>query len=1131
MKKLFIFSCFIALSLWCQAKVAYLLPNDCSYEATTGNLNGFVAESQNGVDQWPELNAAVWFRDNYVKVENPTGVFISGADFAANHSDITTLWVHIDRVGLSSDDCKAKMGGDTFVAALKSFVEAGGNVLVSKQATRLIGDVGRAGYPGYSDGGYDKSNEQWFIATHFANRSNTGHYIYHHHNGEISPDAPGNLESAWVKNEGYNTCADHNCGYASSDLGMSNNSDYENLAKYETDNACRVLGTWGGCTDMPYAGMMEFYPKGDYKGTIMMFGLATYMWITNNQGWGADHIRFITQSALEYLEGSAFWNEGRQPKDGIVGATDTETNRYGSNFGGYSVTAVSTNPAVADIERCTDCDHKGYIWYNGIGDATIIATYVGDGVNSCKTPIHIQQTIHVTGGNTNAQYLYLLHTPLNSVVEDDADKEEKPEIHAANWFYSEYVANNTGRFITAADIPTTEETAKGKVLWVHIDRKITKDAFDTFFGTDVINAVQAFAQNGGNVYLTGYAPRLAYKIGRAPEQKDAWWNISFGGYDNVDDNWLVTANMNGMEDRHTYGVYTQMAEGSYIEGYRYQMQHSEAKKRSNRNCLWEFGNATDLQAWEQANNAQTLGGWGHTPDVASAGIVEFFPTASFKGTIITNGLAACSFATSNNHVNHVKNLTKGALIYLGQTKPFDFTWVTAPRDSALASTQVVKIEHKANSTVQFQVLDPNASKASFGDVTISDEGDYATLTLNELGEDITIKVLREGDGKLVPKNVEYSIEKTIKVVLPEVKWEVEPGHAAVTEDKPEAQAVATSGTPVKYRSSDPTIASIDENTGKITYIKQGTCNITAYTTVKDEEYATEPFALTVNGLNVIWETEPAATAIVGGTMPAVAKVEYGSKDIQVQYQLTNCTYSEGALHFDTEGTAKVKPYATANDVTYYGPEKTITVTGNTFTYERATTAGKYGTICLERTSIAYTGATFYRPLFKTPSEGLVTSITLEEVIELTAGVGYFFLANANQVTVTMSLLEEALTEPIDDGTLTNGMHGTFEESITVPYTEGTANEMILSDNQLWYGKNNTVGEHRAWIKMNEVPGQEQTNPVPGRRRVSMVVNQPATPTAIDNAQHNPLAGKYIRNNRMYIVRKGATYNVLGDLMK
>lgn len=315
MKKIFLaLMAFAAINV--SAQVAYLLPNGTAYNQAEQTFTGFPEEIQAEVAQNPELNAADWFKATYVTVENPTGSFVTTTQFVEQMADIRVLWIHIDRVADLSgegaiDQFKAELGFDAqFISALKTFVANGGNVLLSKQATHLVGDLGRASYPEFNTGGYINEKVKWFVATNFANRDNSTHHIYARHQEQSLGGETMDEELAYLEDEGHVLHTDHNCGWGTGALGMADADDYAALAAWEDNNHARVIGTWGGCKNMPYAGMVEFYPYSytteeqvtiDCQGTVLCLGLATYMWHSNNLGYGKDNVRHMTSCALEYL--------------------------------------------------------------------------------------------------------------------------------------------------------------------------------------------------------------------------------------------------------------------------------------------------------------------------------------------------------------------------------------------------------------------------------------------------------------------------------------------------------------------------------------------------------------------------------------------------------------------------------------------------------------------------------------------------------------------------------------------------------------------------------------------------------------------------------------------------------------
>lgn len=428
------------------------------------------------------------------------------------------------------------------------------------------------------------------------------------------------------------------------------------------------------------------------------------------------------------------------------------------------------------------------------------------------------------------------------------------------------------------------------------------------------------------------------------------------------------------------------------------------------------------------------------------------------------------------------------------------------------------------------------AEADRAEVAVVEDGEYNRLTFTKAGTVNLAITLNCAKHNTIYGKGEHNATKTVTFAQPAFNFTHTPDVAAIGEDKPEVAATCTNVpgiTAVQYETDNSAIATIDAETGKITYIAEGTCNVYAYILINGVKFRSEAQIVTVNGLNIIWTIEPEETAMLGSVMTIAAAPEYGVAT--VLFATTNCTYADGALHLDQLGTATVQPYAIVGDKTYYGETKSITVTPSQEVYTRSgLTPGNYGTICLNRTSTALEGAKFYWPAYKNNPEGEVDFIVLEEVNTLTAGQGYFFYATASEIRVTMDLNETPAASPIDNGVATHGMHGNFgPDNMPVPNYDGELpNEYILYENKLCYGKNNYIGANRAYLKMSEVPKESEYQKVPGRRYVQMVVNQENSATGLEHMNlQNSNAAKFIQNGKMYILRSGMLYSTDGRLVK
>ncbi|MBQ7632410.1 MAG: DUF4960 domain-containing protein [Paludibacteraceae bacterium] len=357
-------------------KFAYVLPYSLHTMSNYDNEEGLR----------PDFEAANWFREQFIvgEVGGQHGCFIRPSDLASLNSAVKVLWIHNDHVGKESADYYNDLGGDTFRDNLAAFVNAGGNVFVSKQATRLVGDLGRNDYPQYQNGGYAERGP-WRVGNSW-NFENGG--AIDHSTHAVYANMGTNTEiMAW----GQHT--DNNCVWFNfADYGKN---DAQRLTQYEADHNCRVLGAWGhDDTDgvnsiIENVGMAEFYPTATGRGTIIAMGLASYHWASPT-----DAIKILTRDILYYLNidevpGFAWVAE---PTDGYVNNEQIVQIEDKSS----ALEWISSNPdiveIVADPEHENDANYKKLV-LKAEGEATITATRSADGY---KIPKNVTATTQVT---------------------------------------------------------------------------------------------------------------------------------------------------------------------------------------------------------------------------------------------------------------------------------------------------------------------------------------------------------------------------------------------------------------------------------------------------------------------------------------------------------------------------------------------------------------------------------------------------------------------------------------------------------------------------------------------------------------------------------------------------------------
>ena len=180
-------------------------------------------------------------------------------------------------------------------------------------------------------------------------------------------------------------------------------------------------------------------------------------------------------------------------------------------------------------------------------------------------------------------------------------------------------------------------------------------------------------------------------------------------------------------------------------------------------------------------------------------------------------------------------------------------------------------------------------------------------------------------------------------------------------------------------------------------------------------------------------------------------------------------------------------------------------------YTRATTAGKFGTICLPFGSTNFTGAEFFECVGKEEGKVFIGSVTT-----LVAGTPYIFLANATEVAVYSDGTTAAT--PGDH----NGLHGTFTDD-----TEVAVGNYILLNNELCQAVTTCwVNANRAYLVMSEVP-TEYTK-MPGRRYIGMDVEGENEATGFENITNGENTTiKLIENGQLIIIRDGEMYNAMG----
>lgn len=267
-----------------------------------------------------ESTAAKWFEETF-----PEGEIITPSDLdKINASELSAIWVHIDRLGIGKGYENLPAEYKNATEALKKYVNEGGSLYLSKFATQMVPELGRidAAYaPGiFGDGDGGVGTDVWCLNAYLGSMQTyiddadptqiydrTSHPIYANmemwdaHSEKISdyphPAFPllGTATGEGIHRE------DHNCMWDLNAYQWS--ADGKNtLEKFENQYDCVVLGTWGHVQDYCVAGIVEFKPTTDIKGTIIANGLAACEWAprTANNDYHSNLTK-LTENTINYL--------------------------------------------------------------------------------------------------------------------------------------------------------------------------------------------------------------------------------------------------------------------------------------------------------------------------------------------------------------------------------------------------------------------------------------------------------------------------------------------------------------------------------------------------------------------------------------------------------------------------------------------------------------------------------------------------------------------------------------------------------------------------------------------------------------------------------------------------------------
>lgn len=269
---------------------------------------------------------------------------------------------------------------------------------------------------------------------------------------------------------------------------------------------------------------------------------------------------------------------------------------------------------------------------------------------------------------TKAAYFISYNDP--SEIEDDDEKA------SYNWFKKEFV---NGVVLTPATIATTD-LGQFEALWVHVDRVGLGHGWSNLpeglLTESSLNAIKDYYSQGGRLLLTNHATQFIVPLGRTTRLPGIYGNGDGGSGTDI---WTINANI-GMEYDHTGHPAFAGMEVSAAFGHP-SFPLIGPGHREDHNCMWDLNSygfpdlypdaGNVVKAFEEENNATVLATWGHVTDYCCAGMVEFKPTESCKGTCIAIGLAAYEWnqnSGANLYQSQVELLTRNIISYLAELK-------------------------------------------------------------------------------------------------------------------------------------------------------------------------------------------------------------------------------------------------------------------------------------------------------------------------------------------------------------------------------------------------------------------------------------------------------------------------------
>ena len=244
-----------------------------------------------------EIYAANWFAEEY----GDKGVVLTPDKISSlTVKDNPVVWINVDREGLPMgwQNLPAPLVAPEVLEALRTYIDAGGHVYLTKHATQMTVPLGFLEEPFaprlFASGAGGEGGDIWTM------NCNIG-LIYDHYSSPLfaglttcdvftHPTIPL-IGPGWRE--------DHNCMWDLNSYSYTVTAD-NTVLQFEQQNDCTVMATWGQVVDFAVAGMLQF---ADTEGrlTCVANGLAAYEFCQPGGNEYQANIDRLTRNCLDEL--------------------------------------------------------------------------------------------------------------------------------------------------------------------------------------------------------------------------------------------------------------------------------------------------------------------------------------------------------------------------------------------------------------------------------------------------------------------------------------------------------------------------------------------------------------------------------------------------------------------------------------------------------------------------------------------------------------------------------------------------------------------------------------------------------------------------------------------------------------